>query len=138
MGRPSLYTVELGEQICERLMDGESLVKICSSESMPSRSTVMRWQNSDPDFEAKCARARLMQADLMDDKILDEANACDEDNYQAAKVRISAYQWRASKLAPKKYGDKVQAEVSGADGGPIQAAIAVTFVRTNGGQGDES
>jgi hypothetical protein len=73
-----------------------------------------------------------MQADLMDDKILDEAEACDEDNYQAAKVRIAAYQWRASKLAPKKYGDKIQAEVGGADGGPIQAAIAVTFIRTNG------
>jgi hypothetical protein len=30
-------------------------------------------------------------------------------------------QWRASKLAPKKYGDKVQQEVSGPDGGPVQA-----------------
>lgn len=32
----------------------------------------------------------------------------------------------------EEWRDKVEAEVTGKDGGPIQAAIAVTFVRTNG------
>lgn len=122
MGRPSLYTPELGDAICELLMEGKSLVKACSSDAMPSRSTVLRWQNSNPDFEAKCARARLMQADLMDDKILDEAEACTEDNYQSAKVKIAAYQWRAAKLAPKKYSDKTLH--TGSDGeGPVQFVV---------------
>ena len=67
----------------------------------------------DKEFEAKCARAREMQADLMDDKIIETAEACDETNYQSSKVKISAYQWRASKLQPKKYGDKQAIEITG-------------------------
>jgi membrane protein implicated in regulation of membrane protease activity len=66
-----------------------------------------------PGFEAKCTRARGLQADLMDDKILEAAEACNEDNYQSTKVKISAYQWRASKLAPKKYGERVDVEHAG-------------------------
>jgi hypothetical protein len=73
------------------------------------------------DFEAKCARAREMQADLMDDKIIEAAEACDEENYQSTKVKISAYQWRASKLAPKKYGDKLAH--TGENGGAIELVV---------------
>jgi hypothetical protein len=32
-------------------------------------------------------------------------------------------QWRAAKLAPKKYGEKIQAEHTGADGGPMQFTV---------------
>jgi hypothetical protein len=34
-------------------------------------------------------------------------------------------------LAPKKYGDKVAAELSGPDGGPIQEALIVEYVKQN-------
>jgi hypothetical protein len=33
--------------------------------------------------------------------------------------------WLASKLVPKKYGDRVAAELSGPDGGPIREALIV-------------
>jgi hypothetical protein len=59
-------------------------------------------------FATKCARAREDQADYMDDLILEVANACTPETAQADRVRISAYQWRASKLKPKKYGDKLE------------------------------
>lgn len=121
MGRPSSYSEEIAEKIFDRLIQGESLRRICRDDSMPSYSSVMRWQNSSVDFESKCARARILQADLMDDLILEEAEKCDETNFQAAKVRISAYQWRASKLAPKKYGDRMQH--TGEDGGPINFVV---------------
>ena len=74
---------------------------------MPDRSTILRWMDADPDFAARCARARLMQADTMDDMVLDLIDEIDEDNAQAMKVKLSAIQWRASKLNPKKYGDKL-------------------------------
>lgn len=119
-GRPSSYTQETADIICERLMDGESMVDICRDEAMPSRSSVLRWMEANPEFEARCARAREMQADLMDDMILRVANACTPETAQADKVKISAYQWRASKLQPKKYGDKVTNEHTGKDGGPIE------------------
>lgn len=112
-GRPSSYSDELAATICERLMDGESLRRICLDETMPNRSTVIRWMEASPDFATKCARARELQADLMDDMILDEAEACTPENAQAARVRIAAYQWRAAKLAPKKYGDKLDLNHSG-------------------------
>lgn len=106
-GRPSDYTAEIADTIYDRLSEGRSLRSICDDEDMPSRATVLRWQASDTEFEAGCARARALQADLMDDKILDTADACTPETAAADRVKISAYQWRASKLAPKKYGDKV-------------------------------
>jgi hypothetical protein len=72
---------------------------------MPNRVTVVRWMQKDPTFESKCARAREWQADYMDDLVLDTANECTSETAQADKVKISAYQWRASKLKPKVYGN---------------------------------
>lgn len=113
MGRHTDYTEELATAICERLMNGESLRRICSDEEMPNRSTVLRWQASNEEFAAKCARAREEQAEYMDDLILDVANACTPETAPADRVRISAYQWRASKLKPKKYGDRQEVEHTG-------------------------
>lgn len=115
------YSESIAEKICERLIEGESMRQICQSEGFPSRASVLRWMADNKDFEAKCARAREMQADLMDDKIIEAAEACDEENYQSTKVKISAYQWRASKLAPKKYGDKLAH--TGENGGAIELVV---------------
>lgn len=56
----------------------------------------------------------------MDERILEIADNCTPESAPADRVRLSAYQWRAAKLKPKVYGDKVQTEVTGADGGPIE------------------
>ncbi len=77
---------------------------------------------TDEAFAAKCARAREMQADYMDDLILDVAHACTPETANADRVKISAYQWRASKLAPKRYGDKVTNVVEGGDR-PVELAV---------------
>jgi hypothetical protein len=108
MGRPSIYSEKLANAICDELTEGRSLRQICASEGFPNRQSVLNWLAANEGFSAKYARAREQQADLMDDKIIEAAEACDEDNYQSTKVKIGAYQWRASKLAPKKYGDKVE------------------------------
>lgn len=123
-GRPSPapFTPKLADALCERLSLGESLRAICASKDMPNRSTVMRWQDENADFAAKCARARVWQADHMDDLILETANACTPETAVADRVKISAYQWRASKLQPKKYGDKVTLDGDG-QGGPIGLAV---------------
>jgi hypothetical protein len=71
---------------------------------------VLRWLEEDRDFATKYAYAREMQADLMDDKILEEAERTNELNAAAQRVKIAAYQWRAAKLKPKRYGDKVAHE----------------------------
>ena len=117
-GRPSLYSPKLVEEICDRIADGESLRTICNDDTMPNRATVLRWLDVHPDFAAKYARAREAQGYAMDEKILAVADACTTETAAADRVKILAYQWRAAKLAPKKYGDKI--EHTGKDGGPIE------------------
>ena len=48
---------------------------------------------------------------------------------QRNRLRVDTRKWLLSKLAPKKYGDKVLNEHTGAYGGAIQVASTVTFVR---------
>ena len=121
-GRPTLYSDELADEICERLAAGRSLLAICrDDDDMPDRSTVLRWQSARPDFAAKCVRAREFLADYEHDDMVEierdvRSGALDP---HAAKVILSSKQWRAAKLAPKKYGDKLEQTVQGPDGGPL-------------------
>ena len=115
-------TDDIVDRICDLLIEGLSMRRICLQEGMPSRATLLRWMASSPDFEAKCARARLMQADTMDDMVLDLIDEVDEDNAHAMKVKLSAIQWRASKLNPKKYGEKTQL-TNGDGNGPVELTI---------------
>lgn len=113
MARPSIYSEEMGDLICERLMDGESLRKICAEDEMPSRTTVHRWMVDVEGFGSKCARAREIQADTLFDDLQDVADNGNPEDVQRAKLRVSTMQWRASKLAPKKYGEKLDLNHSG-------------------------
>jgi hypothetical protein len=127
VGRPSVFSDELADEICSRLVEGESLRQICRDDHMPHRRTVLRWQAEKPDFATIIARAREGQADCLHDDMADieaeiRSGALEP---QAARVIIWSKQWRAGKLAPKKYGDKLLNEHTGADGGPIQTESTV-------------
>jgi hypothetical protein len=127
MGRPSKFTDKLADEITERIADGESLRKICKGGTMPNRATVLRWLDERPSFAAKYERARELQADHMDDLILEAAENTDSDNAPAQRVKIDAYKWRASKLKPKKYGDKT---LVGSDpDNPLPAGFSVNLVK---------
>ena len=121
-GRPSAYTEDLATMICDRIADGESLRSICNDRDIPNWRTVLRYFERDAEFASKYARAREFQADVMDERILTVADACTNETAQADRVKIMAYQWRASKLALKRYGDKFTNEHTGPDGGPVQVA----------------
>lgn len=110
VGRPTDYTPELADRICALIEQGNSLVEICRMKGMPDRSTVNRWLDKHQYFATAIARAREEQAEFMDDKILDSAKNCNEMNYQSTRVQIAAYQWRAAKLKPKKYGDRLDVQ----------------------------
>jgi hypothetical protein len=83
--------------------------------------------DQDEDFRARCAHARASHGEMMDDRIQDVAEGVLEGNIdpQAGKVAISAFQWRASKLDPKKYGDNSKVALTGENGGAIQIISAV-------------
>lgn len=136
-GRPSSFTQETADAICERIADGESLRAICSEDGMPDKATVFRWLAAHEAFRDQYVRARETQADTIFDEILDIADDGHNDwmkrkfgdderwveNGEALRrsaLRIDARKWVAGKLRPKKYGDKVQQEISGPDGEPIK------------------
>jgi len=138
VGRPSSYTKEIGDKICERLALGESLRTICDDDDMPSRRAVIRWLASGNEpFRLQYAQAREAQADSLFDEILEIADDGQNDwmerrgqddagwiangeNIRRSQLRIDARKWMAGKLAAKKYGDKITNEHTGVDGGPIQ------------------
>ncbi len=101
---------EVMDEIVHRISEGESLRSVCRDKRMPSIWTVMDWQRDDADFASRCARARELQAEVMDEKILSVADRVEtgEMDPNSARVVLSAYQWRAAKLAPKKYGEKIE------------------------------
>lgn len=145
-GRPSDYTPELVTDICERIASGQDLIAICQDIGMPHRSTVYDWIAKRPDFADMYARARERQADklfaeivaIADDGSRDKITYIDEDgnvservdhdHINRSRLRVDARKWAASKLAPKKYGDRIAAEVTGADGGPIAAVTRIELV----------
>ena len=139
VGAPSLYSPELAATICSHIAEGASLRQIAAMDGMPAMSTIMSWLDGrQPAFVEQYARAREAQADKMAEDILaiadeecttvrsDKHGSKDEDGagntevlFDATAVarnrlRVDARKWLASKMAPKKYGDKIQAEVSGA------------------------
>lgn len=108
-------TASLEEQILEALESGESLNEWCKVAGRPSRSTILRFQRDNPEFDAKCRRAREAAGHLSADEqkeIIDKVLA-GKITSDVARVVLSAMQWRASKLAPKSYGDKLDIDFNG-------------------------
>jgi hypothetical protein len=112
MGRHSVYTPELAARICARLASGESLRAICADEDMPPESTVREWAVDDREgFAAQYARAREAQADFHADEIIEIADSAED--AQLGRLRVDARKWVASKLAPKRYGERLDVAHSG-------------------------
>ena len=87
---------------------------------MPSRSTVYRWMDENPEFRTRIARAREGLADHVAWQILEMASKSTNETANADRVKLAAWQWHAARLAPKKYGDRQTTELTGANGGPVQ------------------
>lgn len=125
-----LYTPELAEEICRRLADGEGLNTICKDDHMPSARTVMEWVINDYEgFAPKYGRAREAQADLYFEQIqviADEKPATREE-IEWARLRIDARKWTSARMAPRKYGERVQQEITGANGTPLVPVLNVTI-----------
>lgn len=136
-GRPSLYSAELASLICERISSGESLRQVCRDESMPCTATVMKWALEIPDFTEQYTKARGMLLEHWAEEIVDIADDGTNDwmkreteagteevirpeHINRSRLRVDTRKWLLSKLAAKKYGDRVSAELSGPDGGPIE------------------
>ena len=129
-GRPTDYTTDLADHICSKLAEGESMRTVCAPEGMPDKSTVFRWIRTIEEFRNQytISKEEGVEAwaeesiDIADDGTNDWMSRNDPNNegysvngehIQRSRLRIETRKWFASKLKPKKYGDKQQIEHSG-------------------------
>ena len=133
-GRPSSYSEKIVTELCRRIADGESLRKVCEASDMPAKSTVLGWLSDGKhgEFSDQYTRAREIQADALFDEALEIADnasgdwietedgkrVLDHEHVQRSRLRVDTRKWAAGKLAPKRYGDKIQH--TGDGGGPIR------------------
>ena len=145
-GRPSIFTPALADEICTRIAEGNSLRKVCTADDMPDITTVIAWCREKPAFSQQYDRACADRGDYLAEEALEIADATPETEpvkdkdgnivemrlhgayVTWQKNRVDARKWFASKLAPKRFGDKVQTEVSGPDGEAIKVETATVDV----------
>lgn len=122
---------EVKGEIIRRMCEGESLRAICRTEGYPAPSTVIGWTNEDAEFAEQYARARDERADTYFDRLDDVSEAAEqaENAVQVAGLRLKAdnIKWQLARMAPKKYGDKIETTVQGPDGGPVKNETTVTI-----------
>jgi len=112
MARPSTYSPNLVEGIFERLAKGQSLAAVCRAAGMPSVRTFLRWADEMDDVATEYARALAARGEWFaaeHDRI--RKTAKDRDSASAARVQLAALEWQMSKMAPKRYGDRLDVSV---------------------------
>ena len=109
------------EDIIARIESGESIAQIAAGIDC-NRAMLWRWIEADEERSARCARARQRAAAAWDE--MAEAgisNAKDPFELSQAKEMAHHYRWRASKIAPKVYGEKL--ELAGDAANPLTVVV---------------
>lgn len=119
----TIFSQELADRICAELAEGQSLRTICKAEGMPTKTAVFNWLRVNETFREQYAIAKQESADAFVEEMLDIADDL-TDEAQSRRVRVDTRKWIASKLKPKKYGDKL--ELAGKVDSTVNAVV--TFV----------
>ena len=139
-GRPSTFSQEVADEICERLSQGEPLRQICRDERMPAWQTVYGWKAAHEDFSKRIASAREAGFDAIAEECLEIADETAFDTVETdqgfransewisrSKLRVETRLKLLAKWDPKRYGDKITNELTGANGGAIQVQSAAAL-----------
>ena len=153
-GRPEAYCQAIGDYICREITKGRTLTSICKEDKMPTIPTVYSWlsvlnKNYKPDFFKSYSLAKEIQMDVMADQLCEIADDAINDymekmrkdgtveevfnaeHVQRSRLRVDVRKWLMSKVAPKKYGDKIQ--LTGKDDKPlIPTEIILDFTVDDG------
>lgn len=144
------FSIELFEQICDEIaISSKGLNHICKKHGTTSRS-FFRWIRDDEDKEEserlnlrlKYTCAREDQADYLADEIIEISDDSEHDTISTdkgdfenkewvnrSKLRVEARKWVASKLKPKKYGEKLDLTT---DGEKLPPPQSIPIVLQNG------
>ena len=115
----STYTPEKANAVLSLMREGESLRKSCLAAGV-NKSTFLLWVDGNPELADQYARARMEMLDAQAEEleeIGDQAvSAATAVEVAGLRLKADNRKWLLSKLAPKKYGDKIQTEHSGSIG----------------------
>lgn len=119
---------EVIEAVLALVDDGKSLRQACKEVDF-ERKTFEKWIAADPDLSSQYERARANRADKLFEEILAIADTVQigtvetikewgvevktADMIEHRRLQIDARKWMLGKMAPKKYGEKVELEHSG-------------------------
>lgn len=154
--RPTEFTQDLFDEICRRLIEGDTLKQICESTRLPSRHTFYGWIAKDSTGELKrhYDMAREFQVETWADEAIDIADdgrndwmerwnarlqeneiVVNKENVMRSELRIKTRQWLARVYKPKRFGDKTQVEISGDPNKPLTTVHRIEIVGPGEGSG---
>ena len=116
------YTIEekrkVFKYILEEIESGRAVRNVLTDSNTPSSSTFFKWIDNDKDLAKQYARACEVRGDAKFESIENDYNEepqrdpetgkIDTGWVQLQRLKIDTKKWEASKLNPKKYGDRVQ------------------------------
>ena len=123
---------EKADIILERIKNGMSLRKATEGNQPCSDSAFLDWCNSNPELAEQYTRARAERADRIFEDLteiaysepnVDEHGKVDSGWVQLQRLKIDTHKWMLGKMAPKKYGDKIDLT---SDGDKISINVNVT------------
>ena len=85
--------------------DGLSLRQACVELGI-SKPFVLDWAKDDEAFAAQYGRAREEMMEWHVEQLIQIADSATPETAQAARLQVDTRKWIASKLLPKKYGDR--------------------------------
>ena len=122
-------------EVIARMEEGSATFKACREIGVPF-ATFCLWAQ-EPRKAEIYAQAREYLVARMAQELTDIADEplpmtpdgrLDSAAVQKQRLQVDTRKWLLSKMAPKKYGDRL--EVAGDASAPIQAAVTVSFVGT--------
>lgn len=112
-GRPTIFTEELAEAICEAIASGQAIRAICGQDGMPGISTLYRWEEQNPAFREQIACARRRAAQTLVDTVLERFSAARPADANLVGHHARFVQWLSGKYDPQRFGDRATVEHTG-------------------------
>ena len=112
---PADVMAERMKTVCEMVAEGKTIRQIAAHFGV-SGGSILNWVESDPVHAEHYARARESAADMFEAEIIEAALAVSPETAAADRVKIDAMKWVAARRAPKKYGERIQQDLTSSDG----------------------
>lgn len=125
------YDKDKADKICALIADGVSL-RSAAKQNDVGDTTFLSWCDLIPELDEQYTRAREARGVYYGDRIGEvvEKTITGEIDPAAARAAIDGLKWTAARMASKRLGDKIQAEVTGKNGGPIESTLNVSGLPT--------